>query len=306
MRMWYNRTESTKHWIGAEPDFKQSVHDEGEFGEGWNVAVVEPKVSKQLPDTLNGIELRAASREEKQREVGLMREAPSDMGRSMVVFGGVDDDEDTPACSGAGSSQVAQKRPTGLGIEVARGWKRAQLAVTHSDGSEIANALAGRRRDAHRIPDFRRNPHSTAATLADVLGDESIDKFIGRQYWLKAGVKIALNSAHMLGLDPDASLNPYYPFLAVQTAAKRRTEGGQVFGADQCVSREQALRKVTAAAAWMSFDEKRKGSLEVGKMAALAILTGDLFECPDDRIREPRSRVTVVGGKIVYERCAAQ
>ena len=50
----------------------------------------------------------------------------------------------------------------------------------------------------------------------------------------------------MQGFDPDLSLNPYNPFVALYTAITRKTESGAVFGADQAVSRTGALRMLTS------------------------------------------------------------
>lgn len=138
--------------------------------------------------------------------------------------------------------------------------------------------------------------------LADVLGAKKVATFIGLQTWLKAGAKVVLNSDHMFGFDPETSLNPYNPFLAIQTAVTRKTQGGKIFGPEQRISREEALRMVTINAAWMNFDEKKTGSIEVGKLADLAILTDDLLKCAEEKIHEIRARVTIVGGKVVYER----
>lgn len=138
--------------------------------------------------------------------------------------------------------------------------------------------------------------------LVEALGRARLDQFIGLQHWLRAGVKVALNADHMHGFDPDTSLNPYNPFLAMQTAVTRRTEGGQVFGADQRVTRAEALRMVTIDAAWLSLDETRKGSVEPGKLGDLAILTADPLTCPEDKMREIRAVTTIVGGKVVFER----
>ena len=140
--------------------------------------------------------------------------------------------------------------------------------------------------------------------LADVLGAKKVATFIGLQTWLKEGVKVVLNSDHMYGFDPETSLNPYNPFLAIQTAVTRKTAGGKIFGPEQRISREEALKMVTINAAWMNFDEKKTGSIEVGKLADLAVLTDDLLKCPEDKIHDLRARVTVVGGKVVYERAA--
>ncbi|MDO8539085.1 MAG: amidohydrolase [Opitutaceae bacterium] len=138
--------------------------------------------------------------------------------------------------------------------------------------------------------------------LLDALGKKRMESFIGLQTWRKAGVKVALNADHMQGFDPDTSLNPYNPFLAMQTAITRKTEGGKVIGPGQRVSREEALRMFTIDAAWISFDEKRKGSIEPGKFGDLAILTGDFMTQPEARLNELRAQTTIVGGKVVYER----
>jgi predicted amidohydrolase YtcJ len=138
--------------------------------------------------------------------------------------------------------------------------------------------------------------------LLEALGPKRMANFIGVQTWRKAGVKVALNADHMQGFDPDTSLNPYNPFLAMQTAITRKTEAGKVIGPHQKVSREEALRMFTIEAAWISFDEKRKGSIEHGKLGDLAVLTGDFLRVPEDKLHELRAQVTVVGGKVVHER----
>lgn len=141
--------------------------------------------------------------------------------------------------------------------------------------------------------------------LLDALGPKRMASFIGVQTWRKAGVKVALNADHMQGFDPNTSLNPYNPFLAMQAAITRQTEGGKVIGRDQRISREEALRMFTIDAAWLSFDEQRKGSIEVGKLGDLAILTGDFLKQPEKKLHELRAAFTVVGGKVVHERTPA-
>jgi predicted amidohydrolase YtcJ len=137
--------------------------------------------------------------------------------------------------------------------------------------------------------------------LAEALGGTRLRPFIGVAEWKKAGVRVALNSDHMQGIDPDRSLNPFNPFLTMMVAVTRKTEGGLVVGPEQAVSRADALRMMTADAAYLSFDEGKKGSIEVGKLADLAVLTGDFLACDADRIKDLRPAVTVVGGRVVYE-----
>ena len=137
--------------------------------------------------------------------------------------------------------------------------------------------------------------------LSNVLGSERIEKFIGLRTWKDASVNIALNSDHMQGFDPNRSLNPYNPFLTMYTAITRKTEGGQVFGQHHQISREDAIRMMTIDAAWLNFEEERKGSIETGKLGDFAILSEDFLTCEEEKIREIHSQLTVVGGNIVYE-----
>jgi predicted amidohydrolase YtcJ len=137
--------------------------------------------------------------------------------------------------------------------------------------------------------------------LAKALGARRLEHFIGLQDWLRGGVKVALNSDHMFGVDPNLSLNPYNPFLTMYTAITRKTETGLTIGPEQKVSRADALRSMTLDAAYLSFDEKRKGSIEVGKLGDLALLADDFMTCEPDRIKAMRVLATVVGGKVVFE-----
>jgi predicted amidohydrolase YtcJ len=138
--------------------------------------------------------------------------------------------------------------------------------------------------------------------LAEVLGDSRVRTLIGVKQWVDGGVRVVLNSDHMFGLEPNTSLNPFNPFLTMYVAVTRRTEGGRVIGPEQAITREQALRMMTIDAAYLTFDEGRKGSIEVGKLGDLAVLSDDLLTVPAERIRDILPETTVVGGRVVYER----
>lgn len=138
--------------------------------------------------------------------------------------------------------------------------------------------------------------------LAAALGEERLARFIGLRTWLSAGVRTAINTDHMFGLDGNTSMNPFNSFLTMYVAVTRRSEGGAVIGADQAVSREEALRLMTSEAAWFSFDEGSRGSLEVGKLGDLVILSDHLLDVPDERLRDILADITIVGGEVVYER----
>ena len=137
--------------------------------------------------------------------------------------------------------------------------------------------------------------------LLKALGPKYMNTFIGVKTWKDNGVTVALNADHMQGFDPVGALNPYHPLLAMQAAITRRTQGGQVIGPAERISRLDALRMTTINAAFIGFEEKKKGSIEVGKMADLAILTGDFLTVPEDQLMTIKSYMTIVDGRIVHE-----
>jgi predicted amidohydrolase YtcJ len=138
--------------------------------------------------------------------------------------------------------------------------------------------------------------------LADGLGEARLERFIGLRTWLDAGVHTAINTDHMFGLDGDTAMNPFNPFLTMYVAVTRRTEAGQVIGERERVSREQALRMMTVDAAYLTFDEPTRGSIEVGKVGDLVVLSDDLLTCPEDRIRAITAETTVIGGRVAFQR----
>jgi predicted amidohydrolase YtcJ len=68
----------------------------------------------------------------------------------------------------------------------------------------------------------------------------------------------------------------------------------------QRLTREEALRHATVECAWFLGQEGRLGSLEVGNHADLIVLSDDYFAVADDAIKDIRSILTVVAGRIVY------
>jgi predicted amidohydrolase YtcJ len=140
-----------------------------------------------------------------------------------------------------------------------------------------------------------------ADILAEVYGQPWADRFIGLGDWVRAGVPVAVNSDHMIGVDPDHAMNSFNPFLMMQLAVTRKTDSGAVHGAHQKLSRLDALRTVTQWAAWLSFDEKKLGTLEPGKLADCVVIDRDYLDCPEAEIRSIRALKTIVGGKVVHE-----
>jgi predicted amidohydrolase YtcJ len=93
----------------------------------------------------------------------------------------------------------------------------------------------------------------------------------------------------------------YNPFTALQWFLDGKTVSGTALrGPEETPSRENALRLYTRGSAWFSFDEDKRGSLEPGKFADLAVLSKDYMTVPVDQIGGIESLLTMVGGKIVY------
>jgi predicted amidohydrolase YtcJ len=93
----------------------------------------------------------------------------------------------------------------------------------------------------------------------------------------------------------------YNPFTALQWFVDGKTVGGvAIRGSEETASREDALRFYTLGSAWFSHDEDKRGSLEVGKLADLAVLSADYLTVPTDEIGRIESVLTLLGGTVVY------
>jgi predicted amidohydrolase YtcJ len=93
----------------------------------------------------------------------------------------------------------------------------------------------------------------------------------------------------------------YNPFTSLQWMLDGKTVGGvSLRGLEERPGREDALRFYTIGSAWFSRDEDKRGSLEVGKLADLAVLSKDYMTVPVDQIGTIESLLTMVGGKIVF------
>jgi predicted amidohydrolase YtcJ len=93
----------------------------------------------------------------------------------------------------------------------------------------------------------------------------------------------------------------YSPMLALWWLVTGKTiAGSTIRNPSQNLTRAEALRLYTIGSAWSTFEEGRKGSIEVGKYADLAVLNADYLTVPEEQIRSLQSLLTIVGGRIVY------
>jgi hypothetical protein len=117
-----------------------------------------------------------------------------------------------------------------------------------------------------------------------------------------ASVENAKELGVKMGAGTDAHrVASYNPFTALAwSLVDSKNSAGVQRGPEQTPTREDALRAYTIGSAWFSFDENKRGSLEPGKLADLAVLTKDYMTVPPDQIGSIESLLTMVGGKIVY------
>jgi predicted amidohydrolase YtcJ len=98
---------------------------------------------------------------------------------------------------------------------------------------------------------------------------------------------------------PVETLNPVDAFYASVT---RRMASGEPFIPEQAMTRAEALRSYTRSAAWAGFEETTKGTLEPGKLADIIVLPENLLTVPVDRLRTTQVDLTILGGRVAYER----
>ncbi|MFO7154011.1 MAG: amidohydrolase [Caldicoprobacter oshimai] len=141
-----------------------------------------------------------------------------------------------------------------------------------------------------------------AGFINEMLSKDVMDIFLPYSKYVEKGIHAAAGSDHMVKYDPLMSHNPYNPFCALYNMLTRRTYDGHVIGEEHCIDREQALRFYTEKAAYATFEEDKKGCLKAGKLADFVVLSKDYFECPVEDIPSINALLTVVGGKVVFDR----
>lgn len=172
-------------------------------------------------------------------------------------------------------------------------------------GSYMSKEAVGRMKRLGVIADAQPGwLHYDVPALERVFGLENMRWFYPAKSWLRAGIVVAGGSDHMIGHDKNNAVNPFNPFLNMWMAMTRRTREGKVIYPEEKVTREEALRMYTTGAAYLQFSEKERGSLEPGKLADLVVIDRDFLDCPEEEIRAIEPVLTMVEGKVVYQRAA--
>jgi len=128
------------------------------------------------------------------------------------------------------------------------------------------------------------------------------EKFIGKRIATTYAFRSLLDAKTRVSFGSDWFVAPPTPLYGIYAAVTRRTlddKNPDGWVPEQKITVEEALRAYTATAAYASFEESRKGTLQAGKLADLVLLDRDLFTIAPPDIRNAKVLMTMVGGKVV-------
>lgn len=107
---------------------------------------------------------------------------------------------------------------------------------------------------------------------------------------------------HGITVAISSDILPIGPMVGIYAATTRKGMTGTVYGPDEIISREEAIRAYTATGAFLNREEGLKGSLEPGKFADMIVLSADILTVPEDQIMGIEVEQTYVDGELVFNR----
>jgi len=137
--------------------------------------------------------------------------------------------------------------------------------------------------------------HAIMPPVRSFIGTERLRGAFGLKTMLGAGLRVITGS-------DGPGFFPTDPLRDIGIATSRQTLEGDVVEAQEAITPLQALRMCTIEAAWAGFDEREKGSIELGKLADFAVLEHNPLETAADRIGSIEVDATISGGKLVFQR----
>jgi predicted amidohydrolase YtcJ len=132
-------------------------------------------------------------------------------------------------------------------------------------------------------------------------GDRHREIFLGPERAARIDpLASALQRGIRFGLHNDSPVTPVSPLLSVGTAVSRLTSGGQVLGAEQAITVDQALRSMTLDSAYLAFEDDLKGTLAEGKLGDVVVLEADPHKVAAREVKDIPVTMTIVGGEVAY------
>lgn len=139
--------------------------------------------------------------------------------------------------------------------------------------------------------------YTDAPLVAPLLGEARAAQSYAWKTLLELGVP--------LGGGSDSPVETFDPLWGIYCAVTRAEASGRYPGGwlpEQKLTAEQALRVYTQGGAYLSFEETSKGTIEPGKLADFTVLNKDILAVPPEQIPELQVEMTVIGGRVCYER----
>jgi predicted amidohydrolase YtcJ len=130
---------------------------------------------------------------------------------------------------------------------------------------------------------------------------DKMEEFGAHRWSMMHANRMALDLGIPVAGNSDYGVSAAIPMLRIQSMVTRTSAEGKVYGPEQRISPEEAIRVWTMGSAFSVFEENIKGSIEEGKLADFVILSSDPTAVPVDQIKDIVVHTTVVGGRIVYE-----
>jgi predicted amidohydrolase YtcJ len=115
-----------------------------------------------------------------------------------------------------------------------------------------------------------------------------------------------LDAGAVLANGTDTPVEAVNPIACFHAGVTRKDRAGKAFFPEQRMTRHEALRSYTLHAAYAAFEDHLKGSLTPGKLADVAVLSADIMSCPEEDICRAQAVLTIVGGKVLYQRNGQQ
>jgi predicted amidohydrolase YtcJ len=111
-----------------------------------------------------------------------------------------------------------------------------------------------------------------------------------------------LEEGHHPAASSDCPVSSVDPFINLFTMLTRQTNRGTVLGADEALTAEQAVHCQTWCGAYTQFAEARRGTLEPGMQADIAVLSQDIFTVPPEAVVATRADLTLRDGAAIFDR----
>src|SRR5919109_113620 len=130
--------------------------------------------------------------------------------------------------------------------------------------------------------------------ILDCVGEKRLTKAFPFRTLLRNGVIIA-------GGSDSPGYWPVDPLRDIAACVSRRMRWGDVWVPEERIGVAEAFAMHTTTAAYVGFEENNKGTLEIGKLADIAVLAEDPFEISPERIKDLKVEMTIAGGEIKYQ-----